>query len=1023
MAPTGKRLALIVASSEFTDETLRRLITPGQDATDLARVLEDPTIGGFEVKRLIDRPSYEVRREIDTFFTGRKRDDLLLLYFSGHGVKDDDGRLYLATTDTRRRLFRSTAVPATFVNETMTASRSRRQVLILDCCHSGAFARGVVIKGGESVDIRDCFEGRGRVVLTASNAIQYAFQGDEIIGEGSRSVFTHHLVRGLETGEADRDGDGWISLDELYDYVYDRVTDETPRQTPGKWTFDLQGDIVIARNPRWSVKSVELPRELQQAIESPFAGVREGAVRELDRLLRGSHPGLALAAHAALTRLADDDSRRVSTAAAKSLAVYAEAEQEAGGERREARGKGWEEIEAERLAARRAEAERVAREKAEQEARARKREEQERRAREPLRRPWHKRVPTWTWIVGGVVMLAILVGLVGWGLRWWPPEHIPRLGTICDENGCNGDIQVRPTDRMAMVYVPSGTFQIGSTNAEIEEVFAQCERLYGKGECHQSICEDESPKHPVTLDGFWIDQTEVTNAQYASCVSDGECVESVYVHNTTYNGDENPVVGVSWDDAAAYCKWVGGRLPTESEWEYAARGSGGRIYPWGDIFDGAPLNFCDANCTEDHRDTEYDDGYERTAPVGSFRGGASWCNALDMAGNVAEWTNDWYSGYFFKEQTNPIGPETGDFKVLRGGSWINDQVGVRAANRMFPLPSERSAFMGFRCVVLPAGPLFWTEMPTATPAATPTLSTTHTGTPAPTAAPTATPTRMLTPTLTPTRIPNTWVRPDDEMVMVYVPEGEFEMGSDDDGVDYALQLCNEYSRVSCKREGFEDEQPVHTVVLDSFWIDRTEVTNTQYQLCVEAEACDPLVESGSDTREAYYGNSAYDDYPVIWVTWHQAVDYCEWAGARLPTEAEWEYAARGPEGRVFPWGNTFDGTRLNYCDANCERDWADKTTSDDYADTAPVGSFLTGASWCDALDMAGNVWEWVADWYGEYPAGRRENPAGSSFGEYRVLHGGSWENDPSRVRSADRGWNNPGEARYIRGFRCARDSE
>jgi uncharacterized caspase-like protein len=229
-----------------------------------------------------------VRREIETFFANRKRDDLLLLYFSGHGVKDDDGRLYLATTDTQRGLFRSTAVPATFVNETMTASRSRRQVLILDCCHSGAFARGMVAKGGESVDIRSRFDGRGRVVLTASNATQYAFQGDEIIGEGSRSVFTHHLVRGLETGKADLDGDGWVSLDELYDYVYDQVTDETPQQTPGKWTFDLQGDIAIARSPLGrrepAVEEARLAAQYAEGIGALTAGQWEKALRCFEAL-------------------------------------------------------------------------------------------------------------------------------------------------------------------------------------------------------------------------------------------------------------------------------------------------------------------------------------------------------------------------------------------------------------------------------------------------------------------------------------------------------------------------------------------------------------------------------------------------------------------------------------------------------------------------------------------------------------------------------------------------------------------
>jgi hypothetical protein len=295
MAAAGQRLALIVASTRFTDATLQKLDAPGEDAALLARVLEAPDIGGFDdVKQLVDRPSHEVRREIEAFFAKRKRDDLVLLYFSGHGIKDDDGQLYLATVDTQRGLYRSTAVPAGFVNETMGASRSRRQVLILDCCHSGAFARGMVAKGGESVDIRDRFEGRGRVVLTASTSTQYAFQGDQIIGEGGGSVFTHYLVQGMETGEADRDGDGWISLDELYEYVYEAVSDETPQQTPGKWTFDVQGRILIARSP---LGERELPEEesrlaaqYAEATRAVVAGQWKEALRRFERL-EAERPG------------------------------------------------------------------------------------------------------------------------------------------------------------------------------------------------------------------------------------------------------------------------------------------------------------------------------------------------------------------------------------------------------------------------------------------------------------------------------------------------------------------------------------------------------------------------------------------------------------------------------------------------------------------------------------------------------------------------------------------------------------
>ena len=263
------------------------------------------------------------------------------------------------------------------------------------------------------------------------------------------------------------------------------------------------------------------------------------------------------------------------------------------------------------------------------------------------------------------------------------------------------------------------------------------------------------------------------------------------------------------------------------------------------------------------------------------------------------------------------------------------------------------------------------------------------------------------------------------MVMVYVPAGEFEMGSTDAEVDDALELCNEYYD-DCGRWWFVDEQPVHTVALDGFWIDQTEVTNAQYQRCVEAGDCSPPGESSTYTRDSYYGNRSYDDYPIIYVGWQQAADYCAWAEARLPTEAEWEYAARGPEGWAFPWGDEFDGKRLNYCDARCLLSWADETVDDGHADTAPAGSYPSGASWCGALDLAGNVREWVADWYedsyGDYPSGRRVDPTGPPSGEYQVLRGGSCLNYPSHVRCASRSALLPDYWNLYVGFRCAKGS-
>jgi len=366
-----RRIALIIGNSEYDDASLARLKTPDADVGVLAEVLRSPDIGGFdEVITLVNEPFATIYPEIAHFFAGKKRDDLLLLYFSGHGVLDDQGRLFLAVKNTRGSLLRGTAIPATFITEEMDGSNSRRQVLILDCCHSGAFARGTKGILGASVGTATAFEGTGygRVVLTATDATQYAWEGDQVIGEAVQSLFTHYLIGGLKTGEADADADGRVTLDELYDYVYEQVVDKTPKQTPGKWSYRQQGEIVIARNPRPVVKLVALPSELQQSIEDPRSWVREGAVRELDRLLHGGRPSLAQAAREALTRLAGDDSRRVSTAAAASLAAYADEQHAKEQELEQARrAREAAQAEAERFAAQKAEEERIAREAVERE--------------------------------------------------------------------------------------------------------------------------------------------------------------------------------------------------------------------------------------------------------------------------------------------------------------------------------------------------------------------------------------------------------------------------------------------------------------------------------------------------------------------------------------------------------------------------------------------------------------------------------------------------------------------------------
>jgi formylglycine-generating enzyme required for sulfatase activity len=251
-----------------------------------------------------------------------------------------------------------------------------------------------------------------------------------------------------------------------------------------------------------------------------------------------------------------------------------------------------------------------------------------------------------------------------------------------------------------------------------------------------------------------------------------------------------------------------------------------------------------------------------------------------------------------------------------------------------------------------------------------------TATPIPTPTPTATPRFTPTPRAGETRVFA------DGASMVYVPAGEFTMG---DSVGFG-------------------SGPPHQVYLNEFWIDRFEVTNALYKKCADAGKCQPPSQTKSNTRDSYYGNSQYDNYPVIYVSWNDANTYCTWAGKRLPTEAEWEKAARGIDARLYPWGNDDKKieTRIG-------------------GDTMPVGSYPDTASPYGALDMAGNVWEWVADWYGAeyYTISPYRNPKGPSAGDKKVMRGGGFLQMGIPSTTTDRKNYYPGSRDDDVGFRCA----
>jgi formylglycine-generating enzyme required for sulfatase activity len=230
--------------------------------------------------------------------------------------------------------------------------------------------------------------------------------------------------------------------------------------------------------------------------------------------------------------------------------------------------------------------------------------------------------------------------------------------------------------------------------------------------------------------------------------------------------------------------------------------------------------------------------------------------------------------------------------------------------------------------------------------------------------------------------------------MVFIPAGNFKMGCDQ--AHNGGELCN-------------GDELLHTVYLDAYQIDKNLVTTAQYAQCVAAGHCTAPGDTSSNLRLSYYGNSSYSNYPVIHVNWDQSNAYCAWAGKRLPSEAEWEKAARGSsDTRAYPWGDATPTCALansNYC----------------VNDTSAVGSYPGGASPYGVLDMAGNVWEWVTDWLGpNYLVEPHENPLGPATGELRVIRGGFYFDDAKYVRATMRAGHDPNDATDYIGFRCAR---
>ena len=303
------------------------------------------------------------------------------------------------------------------------------------------------------------------------------------------------------------------------------------------------------------------------------------------------------------------------------------------------------------------------------------------------------------WIRLTIFALLVSAALIGFYIKWQEKPQASANAPVSTKP--TPEVQSKPLEKIKeynfpgtkggpMLLVPAGAFLMGSSP---DDAFAECQKF--NESCKKSWYEDEGPVHKVNLDAYYIDKYEVSQDEYTKCISSGAC--KPVKNYDGFMGDSQPVVGVSWDDAKAYCEWAGKRLPTEAEWEKAARGDqNDRIYPWGKEFDVKKANF-----------TGKYDGYPKRAPVDSFPEGASPYGAFNMAGNVFEWVNDWYDSGYYKAspEQNPKGPEQGEkddagnsFRVYKGGAWNSNPAALRVTARGYGSQDVRdNNLLGFRC--------------------------------------------------------------------------------------------------------------------------------------------------------------------------------------------------------------------------------------------------------------------------------------------------------------------------------------
>ncbi len=702
-----RKLALLIGVSDY-GEGFDPLSAPVKDVAALQRVLANPEMGHFdEVKTLTNPGLVEMRREIGTLFSTSQKDDLVLLFFSGHGVTDDDYRLYLTTKASAKDTFKFDSLEASYIQNFSDSACAKRQVIILDCCYSGAFAGGWQPKGAEvKLELERELGKEGRVVLTSSSSTQVSFQQED----GELSLYTQYLVEGIETGAADKDKDGAIRVRELHEYAKRKVQEVKPKLKPDIIVADDEGyDIVLSR-----VKldaALRFRREVEKRVDH-----ERGEILDIDQeTLQVKAQRLNLPAEKVkeiIDSVLEPSRRRL-----RNLERYRQKYEEYAergyplSERVMESLRDWQQ---EVLGLEDNDVAGIQRQAHQRYARSEQVKEEvdnsnfltsltadEAAGRRPTAPPQvdtaykfeqilpepnttdkqgrlEQPLTTFSFQTARITGCQKQGGFLGVGGE-----------VVCDirreTKTAQGFVEgLGNGATLELVQIPAGRFVMGSPAKEA---------TYG----------DEKPQHAVRVPPFLIGKFVVTQAQCEAVMGTNPAVQ--------YNADhfvapDKPVVGVSWNDAIAFCEKLSQqtgrmyRLPSEAQWEYACRAGTETPFYFGETLTVAIANYDASQTYGSGPKGEY---LKKTKAVGSFPTNAF--GLFDMHGNVWEWCQDhWHGNYRGAPADGSawIAGGDSDKRVLRGGSWFNLPIFCRSANRNRNAPGYLGYGMGFRVCVASA---------------------------------------------------------------------------------------------------------------------------------------------------------------------------------------------------------------------------------------------------------------------------------------------------------------------------------